>query len=159
MDCLKLESEWAEVCSKLEKKFRDRRTFDRLAEQVYRGQKAKLSWAIRRFRTKLERFYETQGIRPRLGFVPINDQETGLFIQAYTDIQTGKLVVGDPQDLADWIEAVVVRTKPMADLFQDATRAAKAFLALKGVNPDLRGRMEAIAEGKTPQGLPWAKGS
>ena len=155
MDRLGLENEWAETCSKLEKKFRDREMFDKLSDQVYAGERAKLSGAVKAFRSHLEKFYQTQGIAPLLAFVPINDKDTGLYIQAFVDVTSHQLVVGDVGDAVIWSESVAIRTKPMADMFKRSQSTARKLLGRKDVNKDLAGRLEAVVSGELPKWLTY----
>lgn len=151
MDRLGLEKEWADTCAKLEKKFRDRETFDKLSDQVYRGQRMKLTSAVKAFRAHLGKFYQTQGITPLVAFVPINDKDLGLYIQAFVDSTTHQLVVGDVGDAAVWSETVAIRTKPMADLYRESQSTAKRLLGRKDVNKDLAARLEAVVAGELPR--------
>jgi hypothetical protein len=151
MDRLGLEDEWADTCVKLEKKFRDREMFDKLSDQVYRGQRAKLSGAVKAFRAHLAKFYQTQGIAPLLAFVPVNDKDMGLYIQAFVDAITHQLVVGDVGDAVLWSETVAIRTKPLADLYRESQSTAKRLLGRKDVNKDLAARLEAVVAGNPPK--------
>ena len=155
MDRLGLETEWAETCTKLEKKFRDREMFDKLSDQVYTGQRAKLSGAVKALRSHLEKFYRTQGIVPLLAFVPINDKDLGLYIQAFVDTSSYQLVVGDVGDAVIWSESVAIRTKPMADMFKRSQVTARKLLGRKDVNKDLAGRLEAVVSGELPKWLTY----
>lgn len=157
MDRLGLEDEWADTCSKLEKKFRDRATFDKISDQVYRGERAKLSAAVKTFRSNLEKFYQTQGIRPLVAFVPVDDKHVGLFIQAFVDIETNELVQGDVSDAALWTETVAIRSKPIADLYKQSQTTAKRLLTRKDVNKDLVPRLEAVVSGELPKRIGYLK--
>lgn len=155
MDRLGLENEWAETCAKLEKKFRDREMFDKLSDQVYAGQRAKMSNAVKAFRSHLEKFYQTQGIAPLVAFVPINDKDLGLYIQAFVDVNSHQLVVGDVGDAVIWSESVAIRTKPMADLFKRSQVTARKLLGRKDVNKDLAARLESVVSGELPKWLTY----
>ncbi|MGH9389872.1 MAG: hypothetical protein ACRD1Z_09665, partial [Vicinamibacteria bacterium] len=115
MDRLGLEQEYHDYVKDLEKKFRDRDKFKRLREDFYRGQREKMNGVVRKYRRYLETFYgnsPTRPLLPMLAFVPISDKADGLYFQGLLDVETLKLVVGEPEDEELYNETIFIRTKP-----------------------------------------------
>lgn len=146
MDRTGLEQEWLDTMTKMEKKYRDRKRFETLSDVVYSGQKAKLSSWLRSWKQYIVRFYENQGLKPLASFVPINDSEWGIYIQALIDIDSRDLVVGDTMDYALYAESVYSATRGVAIMNRECIQMAKTIMKLPGVNKDIQNRMNLVAK-------------
>ena len=153
MDKLGLEKEYYDYVSELEKKFKDRKRFEALSTQFYRGQKDKMTRITGKYRRFLETFYGNypRPLLPMFAFVPVSDKTDGIYIQGLLDLDTLKLVVGTPDDDALWAETVFTKTKRFADLNQRARKTARALSAMPGINKDVSRRMLEIAQGNVPE--------
>jgi len=149
-----LEKEYFDTCLRLERKFRDRDAFDKLCEQVFRGTKAKLNGWLRSYRGWMRRYYAGQNIQPLMVFVPkVGHDDHVVYIQAFVDLKTSKLVAGELSDLALWAETTAVWTQNAAERYADAVQVAKNILRLPGVNPDMKSRMNLLVNGECSRKL------
>lgn len=159
MNKLGLEDEYFEIVKDLEKKFRDRKKFQNIADKIYSGQKEKLGRIVSRYRQHLDEFYGShpRPLMPMFAFVPISEKEDALYLQGLLDEQTLKLLIGDPEDDALWSETIFLKTKTFADLNARAKKVARALMSHPNINKDLVYRMEFISKGQVPDKLVWDK--
>ena len=88
-----------------------------------------------------------------MAFVPVNEKEDALYIQALVVSETLDLVVGEPEDVYRWTEKIFTKTKQMADLNRRAELQAKALMRHPAINKDLKQRLHAISQGNMPERL------
>jgi len=143
-----LEKELLATTIKLERKFHNRKDFDRLFNITHKDYTTRLRAWIRIYKSYLVEFYASQGIRPVMNFVPDADpKHPVLYIQGFIDIETLTPVFGDLDDLTLAIEVKNAHLKSAVDEYRENQRIAKQAMNLPGVNKDLQNRLSQIVAG------------
>lgn len=155
MEKLGLEAQHAEFIKDMIQQIKNVDDRKKVTDAHYVRQKSRANKMVSEYRKHLELLYGnySKPLTPAIAFVPINDKEDGLYIQALVTSDTLDLVVGDPEDVYRWTETVFVKTKKWADLNHRAESQAKALMRHHGINKDLKQRLHAISQGNIPERL------
>jgi hypothetical protein len=155
MEKLGLEQEHAEFIKDMLKQIKNPDERKEVCDAHYVRQKAKANKMVSEYRKHLELFYGNypRPILPAIGFVPVNDHDSGLYIQGIVDSDSYELLVGDAEDVYRWTETVFAKTKKWADLNKRAELQAKALLRCPGITKEIQHRLKSITSGEIPQKL------
>ena len=154
MDKTGLEKELLATGVKLEKKFHDRKTFEKFFNISHKDYVTRLRAWIRMYRNHLVSFYEGQGIRPVMNFVPVDDpKKPVLFIQGFYDTSTLMPVLGDISDITLALEVKNAHLKSAVDEYRENQKIAKQAVNLPGINKDIQHRLTQVASGTVDRAL------
>jgi hypothetical protein len=155
MEKLGLEAQHAEFVQDMIKQIKNSDERKKVTDAHYVRQKSRANKMVSEYRRHLEIFYGNypEPLLPAFQFVPISDNEYGLYLQGLVTSTNFDLVVGDPEDIYRWTETVFVKTKKWADLNHRAEAQAKALMKHPALNKDLRQRLHQISQGQIPQRL------
>lgn len=155
MEKLGFEAQHSEFVQVMVKQIKNADERKKCIDQNYKAQKGRANRLVGEYKRHLEIFYGNYPIplTPAMAFVPVNDKEDALYIQALVVSETLDLVVGEPEDVYRWTEKIFARTKQMADLNHRAEMQAKALMRHHGINKDLKQRLHAITQGNVPERL------
>jgi hypothetical protein len=148
MDKTGLEKELLAIGVKLEKKFHDRKTFEKFFNIAHKDFVSRLRAWVNMYRKYLIEFYAPQSIRPIMNFLPIDDpKKRELFISGFVDVNTLSPVFGEFSDITLALEVKNAHLKSAVDEYRENQKIAKAAMALPGVNKDLQHRLTQVATG------------
>jgi len=100
-------------------------------------------------RSRLNHLVKSDKVVVMAAFVPMAIKGgNAFFVQGLKDIDSGKPVLGDPNDWALWSEATATFTKPMKDKYDEAIVVAKHILKLPHVSKDIQQRMSMVVDGE-----------
>jgi hypothetical protein len=158
MEKLGLEQEHAEFIKDMLKQIKNPDERKQVCDAHYVRQKAKANKVVSEYRKHLEDFYGNypKPVLPAISFVPVNEGDSGLYIQGIVSPDTYELLVGEPEDIYRWTETVFSKTKKWADLNKRAELQAKALLRCPGITKEIQHRLKSITSGEIPQKLGFA---
>lgn len=109
-----------------------------------------LSRLFPQVRGRLNHLLKGDKVETMAAFVPLAIKGgNAFFVQGLMDIESGKPVLGDPNDWALWAEATATFTKPMKDRYDAAIVVAKHVLKLPHVSKEVQQRMSMVVDGET----------
>lgn len=158
MEKLGFEQEHAEFIKDMLRQIKNPDERKEVCDAHYTRQKAKANKVVSEYRKNLELFYGNypRPILPAISFVPVNDSDSGLFIQGIVDANSYELLVGEPEDIYRWTETVFTKTKKWADLNKRAEMQAKALLRCPAITKEIQHRLKSITGGEIPAKLGFA---
>lgn len=143
-----LEKELLAAGMKIEKKIHDRKDFEKFFNIFHKDYTTRLRAWTRMYRAYLVGFYEPQGIRPIMNFVPLTDpKKPVLFIPGFFDTNTLTPVLGDLDDITLALEVKNAHLKSAVDEYRENQKIAKQAMNLPHVNKDLQQRLTQVASG------------
>lgn len=149
-----LEKELLATGVKLEKKFHDRKTFEKFFNISHKDYVTRLRAWTRMYRKYLVGFYEPQGIRPIMNFVPLSDpKKPVLFIPGFFDTNSLTPVLGELDDITLALEVKNAHLKSAVDEYRENQKIAKQAMNLPHVNKDLQHRLTQVASGTIDRAL------
>jgi len=155
MEKLGFEAQHSEFVQYIVKQIKNADERKKCIDQHYTAQKNRANRLCSEYKRHLEIFYGNYPtpLTPAMAFVPVNEKEDALYIQALVVSETLDLVVGEPEDVYRWTEKIFTKTKQMADLNRRAELQAKALMRHPAINKDLKQRLHAISQGNMPERL------
>lgn len=155
MEKLGFEAQHSEFVQDMIKQIKNLEERKKVIDRNYTHMKKRANKLCNDYKRNLELFYGNYPtpLIPAFAFVPVNDKEDALYIQALVTSETLDLVVGEPEDVYRWTEKIFTKTKQMADLNHRAEMQAKALMRHQGLNKDIKQRLHAISQGNVPDRL------
>lgn len=146
-----LHEQWKKECLGIRKKFgADSEGYQKYADSIFARFKEQMRRMISDYRLWLERYYEVQGLLPRMGWVPVDGKEENvIFIQSMIDRHTRKLIIGEQSDHALYIWATAKQHKKSHDLYDENIEDAKAVIPQ--FSKDLAHILKQLVGGEIPQ--------
>lgn len=143
-----LEKELFAIGVKLEKKFHDRKTFEKFFNIAHKDFVTRLRAWVNMYRKYLIDLYLPQALRPILNFVPIDDpKKRQLCIAGFYDTNTLTPAFGELDDITLALEVKNSHLKGAVDEYRENQKIAKQAMHLPGVNKDLQNRLTQLASG------------
>ncbi len=159
MEKLGFEKEHAEFMKEMLRQIKNPNERKEVTDAHYVHEKRRANRLVSEYRKHVETMYSllARPLLPAMTFVPVTDREDAFYIQGIVRADDHTLVVGEPEDLYRWTEAVYCKTKIWADLNKRAESQAKALMRFPGLNKDIRHRLGQITQGEIPAALEFKK--
>lgn len=150
-DLTGLEKRLGEFRIKMRDEIRNDKTREKVIASEKKALKSKLRGWIRGYKsTYLPDKYKVQNLRPIMAFLPdkeSEEEEKGIFIEGFINIQTLMPVIGDIDAVTLAMEIRNAKLKDAVDEYRENQAIAKKALALPGINKDIQNRLTNIVAG------------
>jgi hypothetical protein len=146
-----LHEQWKKECLNIRKKFgADSEGYEKYAESIFARYKEQMRRMFSDYRAWLERYYEPQGLLPRMAWIPLgeNKEATAIFIQSVIDRSTRKLIIGEQEDHALYLWATQKQNKKAHDIYVETVSDTKAFIPQ--ASKELAYQLKQMIEGDIP---------